>query len=430
VGGGSSSNSSKPTHLDISISGLVQDTINNKNFITCIDFNNDNKCYGEKIFSIDDNKSFTINFNNISNTSHVLLSQGSENNKTNKKYNGSYMRIIDISKESIKEEINTTITPLSTIVAHIYKDQTIFDKNYKIDKAILKVATYFDLTLSQVLSSPLQDKKLFLTTTSLMNTIIQLQYALSPDTSNIQLRQAFDFVIKGISKTINDSSKTSKTLREVKSPMLETMLDLVSSFNDKIYNDKKIIVNEAIKITISNIHIEAENLISITRLEELESVESKLGESLSSLVSPNSEQSSGGGGGGGGGGGKAAPAPSINPPSLSNIVFSFEQYIQPSPITFVNSGGSATSCSSSSVLPSGLNDDFYKHALDLPKGLSVKLTNGTCSIVGVPQDVNNSLHITSIIASNGGGSHTSLLISTTNQVKIIGVKDLSILKKH
>ena len=187
--------------ISTTIHGVVDGYI--KNATVCIAQNESSSCpYSESPIKTNNKGEFTLEFKAKVNTSHIILATGGINTATNKRFNGTYRRVIKVVNDKQRAIQSLNITPITTLVAHVYNREVEKNPSYSIDNAKSMVATSLGLKTTQVSEDSLKDKVLFEKTQKVVQTISILSSKIQTDKTNANAKEAFDFVMDELSQGI------------------------------------------------------------------------------------------------------------------------------------------------------------------------------------------------------------------------------------
>jgi len=225
----------------------------------CLDINANNLCDINEPSSTtqkDGIFSFSTKLTGI----YPIIINGGIDTATNKEFIGTLKNIIEINKQDSIN--NLMITPLTTLSSILYQDNLKVNSNYTFQEAKEEIATNLNLSLSQLESNPMEDKKVF----EKVQKVIQTANILSNDINNIinEEKIAFNYIMEQISVSVaNDIN--SKDINVSK---------IIDKLKNSKYNEKEILISKDIKEPlikyIDNIKEKTNNIIKNENLDNFQ----------------------------------------------------------------------------------------------------------------------------------------------------------------
>ncbi|MCK5295017.1 MAG: hypothetical protein KAJ49_10210, partial [Arcobacteraceae bacterium] len=212
-GGGSSSDDSGFSIISKTLTGTAIDGYISGATV-CLDINENDICdNSEPNTTTASDGTFTLDFNTTVGSKSIIMIGGIDT-ATNKIFTGVLKDIVDV--DDTNASISTKITPLTTIAANIYKEEKLFNTNYKIDTAKQTLADNIGITKAQVDADPMLNRIVFTKTQQIIQTTKLLQSSIQKDESNSTKNDnAFNHIMKQIALSIKGDNSSDINIPKI-----------------------------------------------------------------------------------------------------------------------------------------------------------------------------------------------------------------------
>lgn len=250
----------------------------------CLDINENDVCNeAEPQTTTDANGKFSLTTTELG--VYPVLSIGGIDTATNEPFEGVLKEIIEI--EESNDNINTLVSPLTTISAEVFLDKKESDPSFKPEDAKKLIATNLGLDVEKLTSDPMKDDEVFVKTQQIVQTVNLLSSSLEATDST----SAFNHVISELAISVqNDTTSKELNIQKVVEQLERTNFegkeiaisneveDFIDSYTDsieKMVENKESSDLDSLQTTIDSLVTEAKTKIKKKQVEELETTLNK-----------------------------------------------------------------------------------------------------------------------------------------------------------